>query len=86
MIDAVTGEAQKVSDAPGGSVIFADGRFYCLTASGTMLLQEPTAAGFRTVGTFRLAEGRDVWAHPVLSQGRLFLRYGDTLYCYDVRR
>ncbi len=28
-----------VSDAPGGSVIFAEGRFYCLTALGTMLLQ-----------------------------------------------
>ncbi len=86
MVDAVTGEAQGVSDAPGGSAIFAEGRFYCLTASGTMLLQEPTAAGFQTVGEFRLAAGRDVWAHPVIGQGRLFLRYGDTLYCYDVRR
>ena len=29
---------------------------------------------------------KNVWAHPVLCQGRLFLRYHDTLYCYDVRR
>jgi outer membrane protein assembly factor BamB len=86
MIDAATGKPRQVSDQPGGSMIFADGRFYCLTASGVMLLQELTEAGFRTAGTFRLAEGRDVWAHPVLCQGRLFLRYGDTLYCYDVRR
>jgi outer membrane protein assembly factor BamB len=86
MIDAATGKPTLVSDQPGGSMIFADGRFYCLAASGVMLLQELTEAGFRTAGTFRLAEGRDVWAHPVLCQGRLFLRYGDTLYCYDVRR
>jgi outer membrane protein assembly factor BamB len=86
MIDVATGKPTLVSDQPGGSMIFADGRFYCLTASGIMLLQELTEAGFRTAGTFRLAEGRDVWAHPVLCQGRLFLRYGDTLSCYDVRR
>ncbi|MCL4201935.1 MAG: PQQ-binding-like beta-propeller repeat protein [Pirellulaceae bacterium] len=84
-IDPATGKATLVSDAPGGSMIYADGRFYCLTATGQMMLQELTDAGFRTVGTFRLAEGRDVWAHPVLCQGRLFLRFGDTLYCYAVR-
>jgi outer membrane protein assembly factor BamB len=85
-IDAATGKATQVSDQPGGSAIFADGRFYCLTAPGMMLLQERTEAGFRTAGTFQLAEGKDVWAHPVLCQGKLFLRYHDTLYCYDVRR
>jgi outer membrane protein assembly factor BamB len=85
-IEAATGKPTQVSDVPGGSVIYADGRFYCLTAPGIMLLQELTGAGFQTAGTFRLAEGKDVWAHPVLSQGRLFLRYHDTLYCYDVRR
>ncbi len=73
-------------DLPDGSVIFADGRFYCLTMRGEMTLQELTDAGFRTAGKFRLAEGQDAWAHPVLCQGKLFLRYDDVLYCYDVRR
>jgi outer membrane protein assembly factor BamB len=85
-IDTATGKPTLVSDLAGGSLIFAEGRCYCLTASGIMTLQELTEAGFRTAGTFRLAEGKDVWAHPVLAQGRLFLRYHETLYCYDVRR
>lgn len=85
-INAATGKPTQVSESPGGSLIFAEGRFYCLSATGIMTLQELTNAGFRTAGTFRLAEGKDVWAHPVLCQGRLFLRYHDTLYCYDVRR
>jgi outer membrane protein assembly factor BamB len=85
-IDTATGKPTLVSDLPGGSLIFAEERFYCLTASGLMTLQELTDAGFRTAGTFRLAEGKDVWAHPVLAQGKLFLRYHDTLSCYDVRR
>ena len=90
-LDAVTGKPTHVRPAgelSDGSMIFADGRFYCLTARGVMTLQEVTDNGFRTAGTFQLAEGKgqDAWAHPVLCQGRLFLRFHDTLYCYDVRR
>ncbi len=35
---------------------------------------------------FQLVTDRvtDAWAHPVLLDGRLYLRYHDTLYCYDV--
>ena len=90
-IDVKTGkptQLKPVGDLSEGSVIVADGRFYCLTVRGMMTLQESTEVGFRTVGTFRLAdvEGQDAWAHPVVCQGRLFLRYHDVLYCYDVRR
>ena len=90
-IDVETGKPTQVKpagDLSEGSLIVADGRFYCLTVRGMMTLQEMTEAGFRTTGTFRLAEvdGQDAWAHPVVCQGRLFLRYHDVLYCYDVRR
>ena len=79
-------QAKLAGDLPDGAMIFADGRLYCLTVKGVMTLHEVTEAGLRTAGTFRLAEGQDAWAHPVLCQGRLFLRYDDVLYCYDVRR
>ncbi len=81
-------QVKPVGDLSDGSVIVADGRFYCLTARGMMTLQELTETGFRTAGTFRLADGedQDAWAHPVVCQGRLFLRHHDLLYCYDIRR
>ncbi|MEI7899423.1 MAG: PQQ-binding-like beta-propeller repeat protein [bacterium] len=90
-VGAETGQpmqAKPPGDLAEGSMIFADGRLYCLTVRGEMTLQELTDAGFQTAGTFRLADvqGQDAWAHPVLCQGRLFLRYHDRLYCYDVRR
>jgi outer membrane protein assembly factor BamB len=90
-IDVETGKPTLVKPAgelSDGSMIVADGRFYCLTVQGLMTLQESTASGFRTTGTFRLTEKpvKDAWAHPLLCQGRLFLRYQDVLYCYDVRR
>ena len=91
-VDAQTGNPTLVKpagDQSDGAVIYADGRFYCLTVRGLMTLQELTPAGLRTAGTFQLkteGKGQDAWAHPVVCQGRLFLRYHDALYCYDVRR
>lgn len=89
--DAATGAAALAAPQDAladGSVIAADGRLYCLTARGLMTLQEPGASGLKAAGAFKLTEGQaqDAWTHPVLCQGRLYLRYHDALSCYDVRR
>ncbi len=84
-IDAAQGTPQELGELGGGSLIYADRRFYCLTARGTMTLQELTADGFQTRGSFQLANEKDVWAHPVICRGRLFLRCHETLFCYDIR-
>jgi len=75
-------------DIAKGSVICADGRLYCLSQDGVMSLLEPGETGFQVRGRFRLAKPPkpDVWAVPVICDGRLYLRYHDALYCYDVRR
>jgi outer membrane protein assembly factor BamB len=83
-IDAQTGSIRTKSELETGSLIYADGRFYCLTARGMMTLQKPTADGFQTGGSFRIGEGRDIWAHPVICNGRLYLRVHETLFCYDI--
>lgn len=90
-LDAVDGKMTAMDPSgtfAGGSAVYADGRFYCLTDKGVMHLVELTDAGFKSAGSFRLAEGKvqDAWAHPVLCDGRLYLRYHDTLFCYDVKR
>jgi len=68
-------------------VIYADGRLYCLSERGEMALVKPVAEGFEFVSRFPLIRERkvDVWAQPVLCDGRLYLRYHDTLYCFDIR-
>ena len=69
-----------------GSVLFADNRLYVLSEEGEMALLRPTDSAFEFVGGFRLVPERrtDVWTHPVILNGRLYLRYHDTLWCYDV--
>lgn len=70
-----------------GAAVFADGRLYCLAEDGRVALLDTTGGGLRVAGQFALLPRRtnDAWAHPVLLAGRLYLRYHDTLWCYDVR-
>lgn len=88
-IDAKTGKIRYTKDdLVKGSSIFADGRLYALAESGILELLRPGKNGFKTTGRLRVAEGdrRDVWAHPVICDGRLYLRDHDTLWCYDIKK
>jgi outer membrane protein assembly factor BamB len=87
-IDWKSGETRgALKELRTGSALFADGRLYCLAEDGRVALVTPVSEGFTIAGEFRLARARenDAWAHPVLLDGRLYLRYHDTLACYDVR-
>ncbi len=77
----------ELKDLTTGSAIYADGRLYCIDERGTAALLKPGDAGLEIVGRFPLVTGRvnDAWAHPVLLDGRLYLRCHDSLWCYDVR-
>jgi outer membrane protein assembly factor BamB len=78
----------ELKDFATGAAIYADGRLYCLDEKGYAGLLKPGPTSLEIVGRFALVTGnvRDAWAHPVLLDGRLYLRYHDTLFCYDVKR
>ena len=87
-VELASGKAvHETRDFPSGGVTYADGRLYCLGERGEMALFKPAPAAFEVAGRFMLTEGRknDAWAHPVICDGRLYLRYHDSLACYDVR-
>ena len=87
-LDWETGETKyELKDFSTGAAIYADQRLYCLDERGNVGLLEPSEAGFTVRGRFSIdtGSGNDVWAHPVLLDGRLYIRQHDTLYCYDVR-
>ena len=82
-----TGEVtSELKELTTGAAIYAEGRLYCLDEKGRAGLVAPQADGLKLVGQFQLVPDRvsDAWAHPVLLDRRLYLRYHDTLYCYDV--
>jgi outer membrane protein assembly factor BamB len=88
-IDWQTGRTKyQLKELTTGAAIYAEGRLYVLDESGTVGLLKLAEGGLQVVGRFRLSAERlrDAWAHPVLDDGRLYLRYHDTLWCYDVKQ
>lgn len=76
-----------------GSVHYADGMLYCVAEdSGEVALVEASPKGWNEHGRFKLdpqtkqrsPQGR-IWTHPVVINGRLYLRDQELLYCYDVK-
>jgi len=92
-MDVATGEQKYIDKTLSqGAVVYADGRLYCLAEEGDMALVKPGPQGFGIASRFRLVPGKckDAWAHPVILDKRLYLRYHDRyhdrLYCYDIAR
>ena len=68
-----------------GSLTYADGMFYCYGTDGTLALVPAVPEKFEPVSRFKVAEGDgEHWAHPVIANGRLYIRHGDALIAYDI--
>lgn len=69
-----------------GSVIYADGMLYGYGEKGQAGLIKITPDGYELVSSFRVKKGGGPhWAHPAISDGRLYLRHGQALMCYDIK-
>ena len=72
---------------PKGSLAMADSRLYYRTENGTMLLIEPNKKQYLERGRFQQPDRskQPAWSHPVIANGKLYLRDQDVLFCYDVK-
>jgi outer membrane protein assembly factor BamB len=70
-----------------GSLAMADGRLYYRTEEGPVLLIEPSKEKYVERGRFEQPDRTrsPAWAHPVIANGKLYIRDQDTLFCYDVK-
>lgn len=90
--DLMTGEIQwKKRSGAGGknsaSIAAADGRLYIHFSNGTMVLAVAGPEEYREVGSFKVpgSGDRPSWSHPVVLDGRLYIREQDKILCYDVK-
>jgi len=83
-----TGKTVWTDKAVGkGSLCFADGMLYLFgERGGRAALGTCSPAGLKIAGTVSVAGSGPSWAHPVVAGGRLYLRYGTNLHCFDVRQ
>jgi outer membrane protein assembly factor BamB len=70
-----------------GSVIFVDDRLYLFSEEGVAGLAEAAPSGYKEHGRFRIQRTSSLptWSHPIVANGRLYLRDQDTIYAYNVK-
>jgi outer membrane protein assembly factor BamB len=91
-VEMKTGKVLWHADQPGGGsgcVLYADGNLYYRYQNGLMALVEATPDKYNLKSTFtppaRPGAKKEAWAHPVIADGKLYLRHWDVLFCYDVK-
>ena len=67
--------------------MYADGQLYARSEAGPISLVEATPDGFHLKGRFEQPDRSESpsWAHPVIADGRLYLRDQGVLLCYAIR-
>lgn len=70
-----------------GSLTLADGMLYYRMEDGVVCLIEPNPQQYTERGRFQQPDRTRVpaWAHPVVANGKLYIRDQDILFCYDVK-
>jgi outer membrane protein assembly factor BamB len=87
-IDFKTGETLwRDRKGPKGSLLYADGRLYLRSEEDAIVLVEPSKKGFVERGRFEQPDrsSSPAWAHPIIANGKLYIRDQELLLCYDVK-
>lgn len=90
--ELMTGKVKWKSRGPGSnsaSIVVADDHLYVHYADGTMALVKASPESFQAVSHFKVPGSggdRPSWAHPVILDGKLYVREGDVIACYDIRK
>jgi outer membrane protein assembly factor BamB len=68
-----------------GAVIAAGGMLYIYDERGNVHLLRANPQELEAVSRFRVSHGSGQhWAHPVICGGRLYIRHGAAIACYDI--
>jgi outer membrane protein assembly factor BamB len=70
------------------AVVYADGHLYYRWQNNVVGLVEATPEGYYLKSDFQLPRGTSSpgWQHPVIHDGKLYIRGNDQVLCYDIRR
>ena len=86
--DVVCKNRSAVGGQKSASIVSADGHLYGQYQNGIFALVKADPAAFEEVSYFQIPDSGEspCWAHPVIVDGMLYIRDGDNMFCYDIRR
>ena len=81
-----TGEIMwRAQDLDLGAIIASDGLLYIYSHRGEVALVRPNPEKFDVISQFSITRGvGQHWAHPIIYNGVLYVRRGDTLMAFDI--
>lgn len=68
-----------------GNLVYADGMLYCYGDDGQLALVEPSSEAFKIVSQFKVFDGKQQFTHPVIADGKLYVRYQDQLKVFNLK-
>jgi outer membrane protein assembly factor BamB len=80
-------KTERIKGSGSAAITYADGRLYVHYANGYVALVEagPDVKAYAEKGTFKLPNGdHNSWSHPVVIDGKLYVREKETVWCYDI--
>jgi len=80
-------EKWSTNEMGWGTCIFVDGHLLCCDIKGNLFLMKPDPDKFNRVTKLSHALGDvsgPVWTRPVVANGLLYLRFKQTLVCYEI--
>ncbi len=91
-VEMATGKiawSEKQLGERSGAVVCADNLLIYRYENNLVALIEANPKAYTLKGTFQLPSrpgmGGPGWPHPVVLEGKLYLRHNDRLFCYDLR-
>jgi outer membrane protein assembly factor BamB len=71
-----------------GSVVYADGMLYFRYQNGKMALVKANPEKYEEAGSFEIPDksSKPSWQHPVVANGKLYIRDQDNLHCFNVKK
>ena len=86
-INASTGILTDSLKVGSGAIIAADNMLYYYTQKGDMMLLKYKQGKIEKVSSFRIKEGTlQHFSHPVIHDGILYQRHGNTLMAFDIHK
>lgn len=82
-------EVWSTKEIGGGSITWVDDHFIALGVKGDLFLVKPDPNEFKLMGQMEDAlpdVPKSSWTPPVVANGKLYLRYLQTLICYDLKQ
>jgi hypothetical protein len=87
------GKRNPRSALKSGAVVAADGRYYAIDETGFFGIIEAKPGSFKQLAKSELPELSKnrksrgaVWTHPVISDGKLYLRDQELIFCYEIKK